>query len=179
MNQARGEVDIDIEITLLGAFSVTVAGARVDEPDWRRRQAAALVKILALAPRRSLHREQVMDVLWPALDAEEAAPRLHKAAFYARRTLGRADAVVLSGDTVTLFPQQRVLIDAVAFEAARRVFALTALGMPPAAGQAAGAATAGPECCRRTATNSGRRKAGIGCSCATSTYSDWPPGGTP
>jgi len=77
----------DVGITLLGGFAVTVGGMPVDPTEWRRRQAAALVKILALSPRRTLHREQLIDLLWPELTVEDAAPRLHKAAHYARRAL--------------------------------------------------------------------------------------------
>ena len=55
---------------------------------WSRRHAASLVKLLALADGRRLHREQVIDALWPGLGVEAAAPRLHKAAHYARRALG-------------------------------------------------------------------------------------------
>ena len=40
----------DVRITLLGGFDVIVGGRRVPAAEWRRRQAAALVKILALCP---------------------------------------------------------------------------------------------------------------------------------
>jgi DNA-binding SARP family transcriptional activator len=100
----------------LGDFAVRVDGRAVPAADWRRRQAAALVKLLALAPRRTLHREQVIDALWPELPIEEAAPRLHKAAHYARRALGDARALVLDGNTVSLFPDTEVIIDAQLFE---------------------------------------------------------------
>lgn len=46
-----------------------------------------------------------------------AGPRLHKAAHFARRGLGRADAVVLDGEVVHLFPDADVVVDATAFEA--------------------------------------------------------------
>jgi DNA-binding SARP family transcriptional activator/tetratricopeptide (TPR) repeat protein len=105
-----------VEIDLLGGFAVRVDGRAVPAADWRRRQAAALVKVLALAPRRTLHREQVIDALWPEIPIEEAAPRLHKAAHYARRSLGDARALVLDGNTVSLFPDAEVIIDAEVFE---------------------------------------------------------------
>ena len=54
-----------VEIDLLGGFAVRIDGRAVPAAEWRRRQAAALVKLLALAPRRTLHREQVIDALWP------------------------------------------------------------------------------------------------------------------
>ena len=51
-----------------------------------------------------MHREQVIDALWPGLSWEAAAPRLHKAAHYARRALDDPDAVVLRHELVALFP---------------------------------------------------------------------------
>ena len=105
-----------VEIDLLGDFAVRIDGQAVPAADWRRRQAAALVKLLALAPRRTLHREQVIDALWPGIPVAEAAPRLHKAAHYARRSLGDHRALVLDGNTVSLFPDAEVIIDAELFE---------------------------------------------------------------
>ena len=107
---------MDVAITVMGGFAVTLDGALVDSSEWRRRQAASLVKILALAPRHTMHREQLMDALWPGLSVEEAAPRLHKAAFYARRALGAAGSVVLAGESVTLFPDRPIRVDAHTFE---------------------------------------------------------------
>ncbi|MGI5240727.1 ATP-binding protein [Dactylosporangium sp. CA-139066] len=104
-----------VDISVLGRFDVCLDGHSVPAEAWRRRQAAALVKVLALAPRRQLHREQVMDVLWPGVPVHEVAPRLHKAAHYARRVLG-PDSLVLRDDTVALFPQRPVRIDAAIFQ---------------------------------------------------------------
>ncbi len=76
------------------------------------------MKLLALSPGRQLHRERVIDSLWPDLRVEEAAPRLYKAAHFSRKVLGRDDAIVLRGDVVTLFPEVEVEVDALAFDAA-------------------------------------------------------------
>ncbi len=127
---------MDVAITTLGGFAVTIGDARLDGSEWRRRQAAALVKILALAPNRALHREQVMDLLWPDLGVDEAAPRLYKAAHYGRRILGDPLAIVLAGDMVALFPQQDVWVDAVDFEELARA-ALTNRDLARAARAAA------------------------------------------
>ena len=108
---------MDVRITLLGGFEVAVAGTPVPSAHWRRRHAAALVKILALVPGRRLHREQLIDTLWPELTVDEAAPRLHKAAHYARRALGHPDAVVLAGEMVALWPDVDVQVDAAVFQA--------------------------------------------------------------
>ena len=105
------------EVRLLGGFTVTVDGRTVDPAHWRRRPAAALVKLLALAPDRRLHREQVIDALWPDATVADAAPRLHKAVHFARRALG-PDAIGSVGDTLQLLPGRTVDVDVVAFESA-------------------------------------------------------------
>ncbi|HET8663883.1 MAG TPA: alpha/beta fold hydrolase [Nocardioides sp.] len=105
-------------IQLLGDFTVEVDGRLIPSSEWPRRHAAGLVKLLALRPGRQLHRERVLDSLWPDLGVDEAAPRLYKAAHFARRVLGRDDAIVLRGEVVTLLPGVDVEVDAVAFDAA-------------------------------------------------------------
>ena len=62
--------------------------------------------LLALARDRRMHREQVVDALWPGLSWDVAGPRLHKAAHYARRALGDPGAVVLRHELVALFPER-------------------------------------------------------------------------
>jgi DNA-binding SARP family transcriptional activator len=114
-----------VEIALLGGFAVTVDGRTVGDEEWTRRPATSLVKLLALAPARRAHREQVMDALWPDVAVEAAAPRLHKAAHYARKGLGDRDRLVVRADIVALCPADDVLVDAQRFERAAQV-ALTA-----------------------------------------------------
>jgi DNA-binding SARP family transcriptional activator/tetratricopeptide (TPR) repeat protein len=126
---------MDARVTLLGGFAVTIGNVPVPATQWRRRQAAAIVKVLALTPRRVLHREQLIDRIWPDVPVEEAAPRLHKAAHYARRALGAENAIVLAGEKVSLLPDLAVEVDAVDFEAQGR--AALAAGDPVAAGREA------------------------------------------
>ena len=105
-----------IHITLLGRFAVTVDGEPVAANNWSRRQAAALVKVLALAPGRRMHREQIFDLVWPDDTIDEAAPKLHKAAHFARRAIDIPSSVVLRGDNVVLCPEADVTVDVVRFE---------------------------------------------------------------
>lgn len=105
-----------IAITVMGGFGVVVDGVPTAARVWPVRHAAALVKVLALAPGHRLHREQAMDLLWPDVPPDRAAPRLHKAAHYARRATGRRDAVVLRDELVRLFPDCEVTVDAIRFE---------------------------------------------------------------
>jgi predicted ATPase/DNA-binding SARP family transcriptional activator len=106
------------DIRLLGAFEVVIDGHRVPGDRWRRRHASAVVKLLALQPGRRLLREQLIELLWPGLTVAEAAPRLHKAAHFARTAIGINDGVVLAGDTVALLPTAEVSVDVERFERA-------------------------------------------------------------
>ena len=100
-----------VDIRLLGGFEVHVDGVRRPDDGWSRQAPAALVKLLALAEGHRLRRERVIDALWPDLLVEQAAPRLHKAAHYARSALGHAEGLVLAGDAVSLFPTADVVVD--------------------------------------------------------------------
>ncbi len=107
-----------VEIGLLGGFAVAIDGLALPADVWRRRHAASLVKLLALAPRARLHRDRVVDALWPGLTVDAALPRLHKASYFARESIGSREAVVAKDDTVSLFPDAALVIDVMAFEAA-------------------------------------------------------------
>ncbi|HSE09718.1 MAG TPA: alpha/beta fold hydrolase [Nocardioidaceae bacterium] len=107
---------MSVAISLLGPFRVTVDDRELPEEVWSRRDAASLVKVLSLRRDHRLHREQVMDMLWPDLGVAEAAPRLHKAAHFARKTTSRPDAVVLRGELVSLLPGEEVHVDVDDFE---------------------------------------------------------------
>ena len=63
----RGNNSEVVRVWLLGGFRVSVGSRTIGEDRWRRRKAAALVKLLALAPGHRMHRERVMDLLWPRL----------------------------------------------------------------------------------------------------------------
>ncbi|HSE71369.1 MAG TPA: AAA family ATPase [Nocardioidaceae bacterium] len=107
-----------VHIRLLGGFGVTVDGRPVPDRAWHRRSAAGLVKLLALQPERRLRREQVVDALWPDRLLDEAAPRLHVAAHYARVATGCPETVVLARGSVSLFPGAEVTVDVADFERA-------------------------------------------------------------
>src|SRR2546423_706460 len=82
-----GRIGSKLRIELLGGFRVAVGSNVVDESAWRLRKARALVKLLALIPEHSMHREQAIDALWPALEPGAASNNLRQALFVARRAL--------------------------------------------------------------------------------------------
>jgi len=113
---------MSVQVRLLGGFGVVRDGVPVAADAWRRRQAAQLVQLLSLSRDRRMHREQVVDALWPGLSWDVAAPRLHKAAHYARRAVGDPDTVVLRHELVSLFPDRDdVEVDAREFSRATGV----------------------------------------------------------
>src|SRR5947209_5083892 len=60
-----------LRIFLLGGFRVERNGHWVPLGAWARREAArVLVKLLATTPGHRLHREQVLDLLWPDVDVD-------------------------------------------------------------------------------------------------------------
>src|SRR6266851_9252637 len=105
-------------VRLLGRFQVEVAGRPVPAESWRHRRGADLVKLLALAPQHRLHREQVMEHLWPDLGAESAAANLRKALHFARRGLGGKEAIAVEGDVLALWPSGELTVDAQEVESA-------------------------------------------------------------
>ncbi|HET7509236.1 MAG TPA: BTAD domain-containing putative transcriptional regulator, partial [Solirubrobacterales bacterium] len=108
---------VRIEVTLLGGFEVRLDGEPVAEAAWSRGRAKDLVKLLALAPGHRLVREQVVEALWPQLDAEAGVANLHKAAHHARGALGGAGSLVLREGEVLLAPEAEVATDVEHFEA--------------------------------------------------------------
>ena len=76
-------------IQLLGEFAVRVGDRSVIDRSWPRRKAQGLIKLLALQKGCRLHREQVVDLLWPRLAPDDAANNLYKNLHYVRRACCR------------------------------------------------------------------------------------------
>src|SRR3954447_8692445 len=112
-----------VEIRLFGVFSVRVGEAVVPEGAWRLRKAKSLVKLLALAPERRVHRERATELLWAERTPESAANNFHQALYVARRALegagGDAAGILpLRDEMLLLYPEGSVDVDVDSFEAA-------------------------------------------------------------
>jgi DNA-binding SARP family transcriptional activator len=107
-----------LTMSLLGGFQVERAGSRVAASSWQRRSAKTLAKLLATEPGHALHREQVLDILWPGVAVESALNSLGKAIHAARRALEpelarRQDSSYLKlTDAVLALDSAHVVIDA-------------------------------------------------------------------
>jgi predicted ATPase/DNA-binding SARP family transcriptional activator/DNA-binding CsgD family transcriptional regulator/Tfp pilus assembly protein PilF len=112
-----------VRINLLGGFQVSVDSRTIEESAWRLRKAASLVKLLALSPGHSLHREQIMDLLWPDLGRRAASNNLRVVIHAARRALGpnpnaASHYLALQGERIALCPGEQFWVDVEAFEEA-------------------------------------------------------------
>ena len=104
-----------MRVQLLGGFGVEVDGQRVDAARWRPRKARTVVKLLALEPDQRLHREYLLDLLWPGLPPPAAANNLHQALHVARRALigeGADGLLELRDQVVVLRADGPVEVDA-------------------------------------------------------------------
>ena len=114
-------------IRLLGGFEVELDGRTVPALAWRHGRAGDLIKLLALTPGHRLHREQVIDRLWPGLPVDAGGANLRKATHHLRRALGTAEPVVIDAGFVALCPDWAATVDVEAFETAAK----EALGRGP------------------------------------------------
>lgn len=111
-----------VRVRLLGGFGVSVGSRTVERDEWRLRKAGQLVRLLALARGRALHRERVMDSLWPDLLAKPAANNLHRAIHFARAALEGSPSgpghryLTLRDGVLTLCPEGPLWVDVEAFE---------------------------------------------------------------
>ncbi len=72
-----------LELRLLGQFEVYLDGVKL-ETAWPRRHARDVLQLLALQPQMRLHKEQVIEAIWPDEDAEK---RLYYVLHALRKTL--------------------------------------------------------------------------------------------
>ena len=111
----------EVRLWLLGGFRVSVGSRTIENHRWGLKKATALVKLLALAPGRRLHREQLMDLLWPGLGRRAASNSLRRA-LHAARVVFDADAghrYLASDDgLLALCPERPPWVDVDAFERA-------------------------------------------------------------
>lgn len=116
-------------VELLGGFKVRRIG--VEQPViWQRRSARTLTKLLATHPRHSLHREEILETLWPGVGTESALNRFGQALHAARRAFDpelqprESSAYLRLTDSMLALDSDNVMIDADRFQQ----LAETALG---------------------------------------------------
>jgi predicted ATPase/DNA-binding SARP family transcriptional activator len=105
-----------VRIRLLGGFGASTAGRSLPASAWRLRKAKTLIKLLALEPAHTLHRDQLIDALWPELDPDAGRNNLHQVVHAARKALSALDVdgsavLEMHDDLLTLGRGTPVLTD--------------------------------------------------------------------
>ena len=115
-----------VRVQLLGGFAAWVDGRRVPDERWRLRRARDLVALLALAPSHRMHREEAIELLWPAGSTSSPLNSLHQVIHVARHALegdggGARRFILLTDEVLALADEgQAVRVDAVELESAVR-----------------------------------------------------------
>jgi DNA-binding SARP family transcriptional activator len=105
-----------VSIHCLGGFNVTVGGASVPIDAWQSKKARDLLKVLVARRGRAVHREELVEILWPDDDPRRTANRLSVALSVVRSVLSsdgdqpQDDVLVTDRSTVRL-ATERVGID--------------------------------------------------------------------
>jgi DNA-binding SARP family transcriptional activator len=112
-----------LSVRVLGGFGVERTDlGRSCVSGWQRRTAKTLTKLLATSPGHALHRDQILEILWPDVDVESALNSFGKALHAARRALEpellpRASSSFLRlSDAIVALDRDRVVVDADEFE---------------------------------------------------------------
>ena len=133
-----------VQVSCFGGFRVQLADEQVDLGSLRPR-ARALLRLLALTPEHDVHRERLVDALWPGVDLSVGTRRLQVAVSSVRQLLEQnglpgADILTRHGDAYRLALPAGSTVDIRSFESALRDAASCA-----ARGDTAGSARARAE----------------------------------
>jgi DNA-binding SARP family transcriptional activator len=109
--------DPALRLFVLGRFELHVDGRVAVGRDWPRVKAKQILKLLALQVGRSMHRDQVLEALWPGIDPEAGANNLYKNVHYLRSAIARCggDGDVISSREGVLVLSDSLWIDAHTF----------------------------------------------------------------
>ena len=111
-----------VQVRLLGGFRVERTNSAREVSDWQRRSAKTLTKLLAAHTEHALHRDQILDILWPGIAVESALNSFGKALHAARHALEpelprREDSAYLHlTEGMLVLNSERVIVDTDRFE---------------------------------------------------------------
>lgn len=108
-----------MRIFTLGQFGLAVAGKGLDVGSWKRKQAAVLLKCLVSQLDRPVHRERLIEWLWPDADPERGWQRLKVTISFLRGKLFEGGANKETIETVGqsyLLRRDAVWVDSDKFE---------------------------------------------------------------
>jgi len=118
-NPQNSNNDQILQISTFGRFGLAAGGSSLTPEKWDRKQALLLLKFLLTRLGRAIHREVLIENLWPDADEKSGRARLKVNVHALRRELRNAgipDSILETvGDAYTL-RREGVWVDAVMFE---------------------------------------------------------------
>jgi DNA-binding SARP family transcriptional activator len=108
-----------LQIFALGKFGLAAGGRRIAVEKWKRRQAVTLLKYLVTRLDRPVHRERILECLWPDVDEERGWGRLKVTMYYLRaqlRAAGLGDGAVRTVGDAYQLRRDAVWVDVEQFE---------------------------------------------------------------
>ena len=112
-------ISLPLRIFTLGHFGLVVTGQGLACDTWKRRHSLAVLKCLITNSGRSVHRDRLIEQLWPEVDMDRGWERLKVTVSFLRkqfRLAGLDIDPIKTIDQSYLLRQDRVWIDADAFE---------------------------------------------------------------
>ncbi|AOP33847.1 transcriptional regulator [Leptospira tipperaryensis] len=115
IGSSQGEGD-QIFIRALGSLELEKGGVRIPQTEISsKKKMLKLVKILLIRFEKGIHREELLELLWPGMTDKNALNSLHALCFRLRRIIGNPEALVFSEDRL-FFRQDLVQTDFQMFE---------------------------------------------------------------
>lgn len=105
--------ELGVHVYLFGGLRVRLPGATLSEGGIATK-AATLIKLLALRPGHTTHREEVVETLWPNSDADRGANNLYKTLHHLRASIpdpGARDFIKVSRNVVRFDPSVEIDVD--------------------------------------------------------------------
>ena len=108
-----------LRLFTLGHFRIVAGDTAIATGDWERKQPLTLLKYLAAHRGRAVHRDRLIECLWPDASEKQGRERLKVAVHFLRRELRRAglpaDVVGTVGEAYVLY-RDLTWVDADAFD---------------------------------------------------------------
>lgn len=114
--QAPASADL-LKLHTLGPFRIAFGTQAVDWSVWKRKQSVTLLAFLAHHRGQPVHRERIIDALWPEAPLDAALERLKVVSYGLRRQLGAIPgAAVVRHGTFYSLDRNRTWLDVAVFE---------------------------------------------------------------
>ncbi len=109
----------ELRICTLGRFALSVSGRGLQIERWYRKQALTLLKLLVTHRSTAIHREYVIECLWPDVEEHRGRERLKVTTYFLRQQLRAAglqkEIIIVANETYAL-RRDGVWVDCEVFE---------------------------------------------------------------